>query len=331
LRQHGYRTALIGTQHIAGNAEEQDAAGYDEKLPESDDQAERWLAARPREPFFLDVGFNETHRHGTGFHPLLPGQTPTDPRFVRPAPTVPDTPATRADMAAFIDSAGRLDAKMGAVLHALDRHGFADNTLVICTTDHGIAFPGMKCHLTDHGLGVMLIVRGPGFTGGRVVDEMVSHVDVFPTVCATLGLPTPAWLQGQSLWEPRDEIFAEVNCHAAYEPQRAVRTKRYKLIRRFDGRTRPVLPNTDDSPSKDVWLAAGPRVLPAALYDLAADPQEINPLTGHEDVRAEMHGRLERWMAATDDPLLRGPIPLPAGARINDPDGSSPNEPLRTT
>src|SRR5262249_35133417 len=71
--------------------------------------------------------------------------------------------------------------------------------LVICTTDHGIAFPGMKCNLTDHGTGVLLILRGPGLPAGAVVDAMVTHLDVFPTVCDLTGVARPDWLQGASL------------------------------------------------------------------------------------------------------------------------------------
>jgi len=55
--------------------------------------------------------------------------------------------------------------------------------------------------------------------------------------------------------EIHEEIFAEVNYHAAYEPMRSARTTRWNYIRRFGGRRRPVLPNCDDSPSKDLWLA----------------------------------------------------------------------------
>ena len=73
-------------------------------------------------------------------------------------------------MAGFKATAAVMDRGVGQVLGALDAAGLAENTLVISTTDHGIAFPAMKCNLTDHGMGVMLIMRGPGgFRGGKVV------------------------------------------------------------------------------------------------------------------------------------------------------------------
>ncbi len=86
------------------------------------------------------------------------------------------------------------------MLDALDANGLSENTLVICTTDHGIAFPRMKGNLTDHGIGVMLIMRGPGgFTGGKVYDALVSHIDLYPTICDLLEIEHPSWLQGTSL------------------------------------------------------------------------------------------------------------------------------------
>jgi len=255
-------------------------------------------------------------------------------------------------MAAFKASARVLDQGIGAVLDALEVGGLAENTLVICTTDHGIAFPGMKCNLTDHGIGVMLIIRGPfgsaqgrpgGFTGGQVCDAMVSHIDLFPTICDLLEIEPPAWLQGQSMMplirgeaeQINDEIFAEVTYHAAYEPQRAVRTRRWKYLRRFEDRRSPVLPNCDDSLSKDLWLQNGWRSRPPAseqLYDLVFDPNETHNLVGDPSVVEVLEGmrsRLDRWMQATDDPLLRGPVPAPLGVELNDPDGLSPNEPTR--
>ena len=132
--------------------------------------------------------------------------------------------------------------------------------------------------------------------------------------------------------EINEEIFAEVTYHAAYEPQRAVRTHRWKYIRRFEERHTPVLPNCDDSLSKDIWMKHGWREQPVPqeqLYDLIFDPNETHNLAGEssmDEVLDEMRGRLERWMLATDDPLLKGPVPAPSGARFNNPDGISPQE-----
>ncbi len=103
-------------------------------------------------------------------------------------------------------------------------------------------------------------------------DALVSQVDLFPTLCDLLEINPPAWLQGRSLLplvrgeapEIREAVFSEINFHVAYEPQRAVRTQRWKYIRRFDGRTRPVLPNCDDSPSKSLWIENGWRERPVA-------------------------------------------------------------------
>lgn len=341
LRGAGYHSALSGMQHIA---KDPNVIGYDRILGQGrtppvrqnpELYAREFLEGRPPQPFFLSVGFSETHRE---FPPASPAE---DPRYCLPPAPLPDTPATREDMARFKASARILDDKVGAVLETLDRTGLSENTLIIATTDHGLAFPRMKCNLTDSGIGVFLILRGPGgFSGGRVVDSLVSHVDVFPTLCEWLGLERPAWLQGVSFMplvrgeaqEVRQEIFAEVTYHAAYEPQRCVRTKRWKYIRRWGQRERPVLPNCDDSPSKNAWLEHGWRereVELEALYDLVFDPHENANLAGNAAFAAaleEMRGRLERWMRATGDPILDGPVPLPPGAVVNDVDGLSPSE-----
>jgi N-sulfoglucosamine sulfohydrolase len=338
LRRPGYHSALIGTQHVAPRTE---MIGYDAIVPPGGAGPERaavaakWLADAPKQPFFLSVGFTETHR-------VYPEPGPSeDPRYCLPPAPLPDTPETRHDMACFKATARILDESVGTVLDGLDAAGLADDTLVLCTTDHGIAFPGMKCNLTDHGIGVLLILRGPGgFTGGAVCDALVSHIDIFPTLCALLSIEPPDWLEGTSIMpvirgdadEVNDAIFSEVTYHAAYEPQRCVRTRRWKYIRRFDGRSRPVLPNCDDSPSKDLWLQHGWRDRPPAeeqLYDLVFDPNEACNVAADPSLAAvlgEMRGRLKEWMRATDDPLLRGPVPAPSGARANDPDGLSPQE-----
>ena len=340
LRKGGYISTLIGVQHVAGDAS---VIGYDEivDLPSRHVEyvapaAAEFLARAPQEPFFLSVGFIETHREYAE-----PGPA-EDPRYCLPPAPLPDTPETRADMAAYKASARIYDGGVGAVLEALERSGLAENTLVICTTDHGIAFPHMKCNLTDHGIGIMLIMRGPGgFAGGRVCDALLSHMDVFPTLCDLLDIEAPPWLQGRSFMpvirgetdEVNEAIYADVTYHAAYEPMRAVRSKRWKYIRRFGDRSAPVLPNCDDSPSKDLWMEHGWADRPVAqeeIYDLVLDPQERNNLAADPaaaDVLEDMRRQLEAWMQRTQDPLLGGPVPAPKGARVNDPNGISPKEP----
>ena len=86
-------------------------------------------------------------------------------------------------MASFKATARILDDAIGTILSQLAASGLAENTLIISTTDHGIAFPDMKCNLTDQGWGVSMIMRGPGgFTGGKVCDAMISQLDVYPTI-----------------------------------------------------------------------------------------------------------------------------------------------------
>ena len=340
LREAGYHSTLIGEQHIAKRP---DLIGFDEvikiettRVNEVVPAAARVLRRPPTSPFFLSVGFFETHREF--FEPT----SVRDTRYSLPPANLPDTPETRRDMAAFKASARSLDQGVGAVLDVLEETGLADDTLVLLTTDHGLAFPGAKATLYDRGLGVMLIVRGPGgFSGGKVIDAMVTHLDIFPTLCELAGVPLKPWLQGSSLLPLLEapgralhqEIFAGATWHAAYEPQRAARTLRWKYIRRFGDRDLPVLANCDDSPSKDVLLRHGwgERRLPREqLYDLVFDPNEAANLADRGDAQPvldDLRRRLDEWMAATADPLLDGDVEPPQGVELNDPDQRSARDP----
>jgi arylsulfatase A-like enzyme len=341
LRRAGYRSVLIGEQHISIDPR---VIGYDEVVPIDQNNAQfvapltiKTLRESPPEPWFMSVGFFETHREFSA---------PTSVRdtlYSLPPANLPDTVATRRDMAEFKASARSLDQGVGAVLHALHDFGLVENTVVICTTDHGVAFPNAKATLFDGGIGVMMIVRGPGFTAGKVVDAPVSHLDVFPTLCDLSGAEHPEWLQGSSLMplvrgevdSLHEAIFAETTYHAAYQPHRAIRTDRWKYIRRLDEYPHPVLANCDDSDSKELLVAAGwgeQEVPEEQLYDLVLDPQEGNNLAGDPskaEVLSELRGRLVAWMRETEDPLLDGPVLPPEGAIVNEQWQVSPDDPVR--
>lgn len=353
LRDQGYATALSGVQHEApGNGRKE--LGYDRYLDEPwaawADHFEKWnelyaenaasyiREADPAKPFFLACGFSLTHRMGPGeqWH-TMENPPAGDPRYVRPPAPLPDTPETRRDFADFRVAANRLDDCMGRVLDALETAGLADKTLVIVTTDHGLAYPLMKCNLNDHGTGVMLMLRdGNGFSGGKVMDSLVSQVDVFPTICELAGIPAPDRLQGRSLVplvsgaadRARDEVFAEVNWHGVAEPMRTVRTERYRYVRRF--LVRPGSDNCDNSVSRSLMRRCGwdeRPVTPESLYDLAFDPNEAANVASdpaYAGVLSELRGRLDRWMRETDDPALTGRIDPRPGMLVGVGDRNGP-------
>lgn len=354
LQQAGYYCALSGIQHVDGptsDCKERYALriGYDTVLDLADMKSQwdhaaahlraaEFLRTAPTQPFFLAVGLGETHR-------VFPEPVnEAEIKYCRPPSPIADTPQTRRDMAGYMESARIMDNKMGQVLAALRESGLADNTLVIITTDHGLPFPAMKCNLTDHGTGVMLMLRGPGgFSGGRVIDAQVSHLDIFPTLCELSGINPPDWLIGSSLvplaqetmQEIHPQLFSEVNYHASYEPMRAIRTTRWKYIRRFDHRDAPIMMNCDESASRSLWQQNGWNKRLFAdeqLFDLLFDPHESCNLATEvemQPVLADMRTRLQQAMADTADPLLNGPIELPTGAAVFPRDAQSFGEAVR--
>jgi arylsulfatase A-like enzyme len=347
LTSHGYETAVAGIQHEAvGPLMDHRELGYTHWLNHDEHgrpEGARTVGAavsfieQPREkPFFLSCGFGEPHRDNPnggrrhGYDADMAFVEQQDGRYTRPPAPIPDTPTTRQDWASFRDGVGRLDDKMGQIIDAVDRCGLTDSTLIIATTDHGIAWPHGKGNLTDMGLGVMLILRGPagsGFEGGRVLDALVSHMDVYPTLCELLGLNAPDWLQGVSMLplidgraeSVRDHVFGEQGYHCErYDPQRSVRTERYKYIRRKPDVE--YIRIVDPGPTNNWLNDLGYRRKPEGtelLYDLYLDPVEMHNVVAdpdYADVLDELRGRVDRWMTQTGDPFATDEIPEPIDA-----------------
>ncbi len=355
LAKAGYTTALCGVQHVAPR---KDMIGYDYILDKSDEYYDRgienlaeydlqnaryaseFIEERARrggadrkagaEPFFLSFGMLNTHRP-------CPAPQKGVSDWVRPPHPLPDTPEQREDTAAFHRSIETVDQCVGLLIEALQRTGLDQDTLVLFTTDHGPAFPDMKATLKDSGTGVALMLRAPGY-GPQVIDAAVSQLDVYPTICELTGTQPPHTLRGTSLLplirgetqELHSHLFSETSFHAAYEPARAVRTGRYKLIRRYSPEAHRLAVNVDDSPGKDFFYRHGyfsEEIEVEELYDLALDPEESCNCSSdpeYQEVKTELEAQLRCWMESTGDPLLKGWIQAPPGALLNTPETYSP-------
>lgn len=340
LHNQGYHTCLFGVQHEAPEAS---MLGYDYYFDEDcfhgefirrdtaacEHAAKYLLNYKEDKPFFMSVGFINTHRG----YPEAP-EGFANPDYVMPPFTVSDTPENREDMTNYMYSAKIADDCVGVVLDALKKAGMEEDTIILFTTDHGIAFPFMKCNGYDTGISVALIMKFKGNpAAGRQSDSLISQIDVFPTLCDLIGVQKPDYLQGRSFagvfedteLKIRNEIFAEVTYHAAYEPMRCIRTQRYKLIKYYDFHNGYVPANIDGSPSKEAMLEAG--LLRQTrdreqLFDLTLDPMERRNLIQNPDykqVYEDLVLRLENWMRKTKDPLLQYSyrVPKPAGAFVN--------------
>ncbi|WP_327584386.1 sulfatase [Nonomuraea sp. NBC_00507] len=327
----GYDTALIGLQHEHPNPmvlgfDEVHGAGFLPRAWPVARETEAWLRNRRERsrPFLLTVGMWEVHRPWPA-----EDYTHADPAAVEVPPYLPDNAHTREDLAAFYGAIRQLDAAVGHVIDAIDRHCDPDRTAVVFTTDHGAALPRAKGTLYDPGVEVALIVRPPAAWGvppGRR-GQAVSHLDILPTLLEMAGGSAGPGHEGRSIVPdlrgaagPRDRtLFLEKSFHDRYDPMRAVRTSKYKYIRNFtDGPALVLAKDIEESPSRrgfgDGHLAPRP---PVELYDLRKDPWEqlnIAAEPAMAETVASLDDRLLRWMRETGDPLLDGPIPVPPRA-----------------
>jgi arylsulfatase A-like enzyme len=329
LHPLGYDTALVGLQHehpdpvVLGFGEVHGMGFLPRALPVAQ-EAETWLHDRRpgRKPFFLSVGVWEAHRPWP-----REDYDFADPRSIDVPAFLPDTPETREDLAGFYGAIRQLDRAVGRVVAAVDAAGHADDTMVIFTTDHGAAFPRAKGTLYDPGVGVSMIVRPPrcwNTDPGRST-ALVSHLDLVPTALELAGgTPDPA-LRGKSLVphlradvDPADRsLFLEKTFHDGYDPMRAVRRDRYKLIRNFE--PGPRLKLSKDLEESLTRQAMGDEHLeprsPVELYDLEHDPHELHNVADdprYSHVRATLERELERWMRDTRDPVIDDRVAEPA-------------------
>lgn len=333
LRDAGYTTFLFGVQHETSYP---DRLGYDHR--ETDvtraenlgDKVASFLDDRSNEsddPFFASVGIDEPHRLGRerAFGFAAPRYDAEDPDDVSPPPYLPDQSSVREEIAGFRGMVRAVDECVGRICDRLDSTGLAEETLVIFTTDHGIAFPRAKGMLYEAGIETALLMRHPQFPAGAVREELISNIDILPTILEYVGARPPEGIDGRSFapllrdeaYERREQVFLEETFHDKYNPVRGIRTEQYKYIRNVGSLPLVYLP-LDILHSKSgrnlyerYYLEERPT---EELYDLDADPLEETNLIddpAHQEMAERLREQLDDWLQRTDDPVLDGDIPVP--------------------
>jgi arylsulfatase A-like enzyme len=339
LKIAGYATAGIGIIHetrsggarcgfddyVAANAAEQMADAAIARLRE--------FAKLPGKPFYLQAGCIEPHRQAgkdpnadQGF--LGASLLPDTARGVTVPPHLRDTPGTRTELAELQGAIRHMDAQMGRVIASVRDLGMESNTLVIFTTDHGIAMPRAKCSVYEPGLRTALILSYPGrdgWHGGVRPKEMVSNIDYLPTILEFAALPVSAEVQGRSFaglldrksYTPREMIFGELTYHDYYDPRRSVRTETHKLIVNFSSAPAFMDPSQSWRPRSDTVVPPNHALAyhsPFELYDLTQDPWEQRDISGspaNSGVLTDLRAKLLKHIQDTRDPILEGAVACP--------------------
>lgn len=243
----------------------------------------------------------------------------TDPGEVSVPPWLPDTVKVRETIARQYDNIARSDEELGKLLAQLEEDGLSDNTVVMVWSDHGEGLPRAKRTPYDSGTRIPLIVRWPGeIEAGTVSDQLVSLIDLAPTVLSLVGLESPVHLQGQPFLgaqnTPRDYVFAHRDRQdIAYDMRRAVRDKRFKYIRNYYAGT-PLF-NWEPYASKHLAMQELQRLhregalpepsqslfaarVPEELYDLENDPHELQNQVSNPQFAldlARLRSTLDEW------------------------------------
>ena len=338
LRDNGYKTFLFGVQHEIQSGK-QEELGYQNFLTAETKFCNdicgvfcKFLEECPPEPFFASVGVVETHQR----YPIV--ENP--PGNLKIPGFLPDCIEVKKDIAGLNIFVQRVDETIGRIISTLEKTGKIDNTLIIFTTDHGIAMPGAKATLFDPGIEIFLIMKGPGIPERKKLECLSSNVDLVPTILDYLGIKIPDNIDGVSLMpvvkdgkkQIRECIYTELTYHAGYDPMRSIRTNKYKYIRSFEVRPFYFPVNVDASFSKGLFKQMGyfDRLRPFEFFfDLEKDPLERKNLINDPEYRVIIDGfrkQLISNMKKTKDPLVLGPVPLPKNCTLSVPWGYDPEQ-----
>ncbi len=308
LEEAGYFVGYTGKGWVPGNWEaggrKRNPAGpaYNERVISSPPPGigdrdyfanfEDFLDARPTDrPFCFWFGAQEPHREFGFQSGIQSGKKLEDARV---PPFLPDTPEIRSDVLDYFFEIEWFDRHLGMMLDLLENKGELGNTLVVVTSDNGMAFPAAKANLYEYGIHVPLAASWPARApAGRVVDDLVSLVDVAPTFLEAAGVDfDPQTMSGLSFLDlvqggadrpPRGGVFAGRERHSSSRhqnlgyPSRAMRTDEFLYIRNY---------------APERWPAGAPQKLEGdeqlgpmhgAYHDIDAAPSLSVLIEGRDD------------------------------------------------
>jgi len=261
------------------------------------DFALEYLRTRDRKrPFFLFLSYLEPHHQND--HNRYEGPVGSKERFKNfkvPGDLEGAEGDWRENYPDYLGCINSLDYNLGRIRGELQELGLSDNTVVFVTSDHGSHFRTRNseykrsCH--DGCIRIPLIIQGPGFEGGKTVSQLVSLIDVPPTVLEVAGIEPPEGMHGRPLGELVEgkggdwpqEVFLQISeSHVG----RAIRTKKWKYSVRAPGK------DSAGNAESDYYVED-------FLYDLEQDPHERNNLVREPslaEVRAQLAEILKRRM-----------------------------------
>ena len=238
MTKAGYRTAHIGKYHVAPEEVfhyESYLKGSTRNAVQMAEQSRSFITEKNDKPFFLYFATSDPHRGGgkdkTSKRELKPdlfGNKPNDqahagveevfydPKKVPIPSFLPDTPETREELAQYYQSVSRIDQGVARLVEILKEADLYDKTMLVFTSDHGMAFAGGKTTVYEGGLKVPFVVRNPYEPKRGVKHEaLISHIDITPSLLDFAGGLDPkenrpkAWTDPKKYWKDKPYVAKE--------------------------------------------------------------------------------------------------------------------------
>ncbi len=238
MARSGYRTAQIGKFHVAPEEVfqfETYLKGKQRNAVHMAEQAREFITQKSEKPFFLYFATSDPHRGGGSdltsqllLKPDLFGNKPNrqhhegvkevfyDPKEVPIPSFLSDTPETREELCHYYQSVSRIDQGVGRLVKILREAGLYDKTMIVFTSDHGMAFAGGKTTVYEGGLRVPFVVRNPyEKKRGVRLKGLISHIDITPSLLDFAGAldseknRPKEWVEPDQFWKEKKYVAKE--------------------------------------------------------------------------------------------------------------------------